>query len=169
MRLFVAVNFNDDTRSRLLALTDELRSKSERGSFVLPGNLHLTLAFLGECNDNQLNDSITAMEKTTYEPFDMYIDCLGCFKRNDGDLWWAGVRRSDALFNLQRSLSGNLKNAGFRLDDKRYKPHITLGRKVVTDLKPRKIEPFGQKVSKIDLMKSERIDGVLTYASVFMS
>jgi 2'-5' RNA ligase len=48
MRLFITINFNDDTRSRLLALRDELRGKSKHGRFTLPENLHLTLAFIGE-------------------------------------------------------------------------------------------------------------------------
>ena len=37
---------NTDTRSRLLALRDELSSRSKRGNFSLPENIHLTLAFL---------------------------------------------------------------------------------------------------------------------------
>jgi 2'-5' RNA ligase len=53
MRLFVAINFNDDTRSRLLALGEEIRSHSVRGNFSAPENLHLTLAFLGECDPQQ--------------------------------------------------------------------------------------------------------------------
>ena len=39
MRLFIAINFNNNTRSRLLSLRDELRSRSERGSFTLPENV----------------------------------------------------------------------------------------------------------------------------------
>jgi 2'-5' RNA ligase len=47
MRLFIAVNFNNDTRSRLLALRGELSGKAERGNFSAPENLRLTLTFIG--------------------------------------------------------------------------------------------------------------------------
>jgi hypothetical protein len=38
MRLFIAINFNSDTRRGLLALRDDLRFRSERGNFSLPEN-----------------------------------------------------------------------------------------------------------------------------------
>ena len=37
----------------------------------------------------------------------------------------------------------------------------------MTDIKPWQIEPFGETVGTIDLMKSERINGKLTYTSIF--
>jgi len=36
MRLFIAINFNADTRTHLVALCDKLRSHSECGRFTLP-------------------------------------------------------------------------------------------------------------------------------------
>jgi len=39
MRLFVAVNFNEYVRSKLISLIDELRLNSKRGSFVLHDNM----------------------------------------------------------------------------------------------------------------------------------
>jgi len=47
MRLFVAINFNNETRAQLVSLRDELHSRSKRGHFSLDENLHLTLVFIG--------------------------------------------------------------------------------------------------------------------------
>jgi len=163
MRLFIAVNFDNDMRLQLLALRDELHSRSECGNFVLPENLHLTLVFLGECSEDQVERIKRAVGFSEFEPFDIQIDRLGRFKRSDGDLWWAGIRDNRELNEMQHRLSDNLIQEGFRLDKRRFNPHITLGRKVIVDIVPRRIETFGQTVSRIDLMKSERIDGVLTY------
>ena len=167
MRLFIAINFDKNTRARLLALRDELRSNSERGSFVLPENLHLTLVFLGECDAKQVAAVQAAMDTVDFGAFDMFIERLGRFKRDGGEIWWAGVRENRALQDLQRCLSKTLIEEGFPIDTRKYSPHITLGRKVVTGMAPGQIEPFGQKVSGIDLMKSERINGVLTYTSIY--
>ena len=167
MRLFIAINFNDETRSRLLALRDELRGKSQRGNFSAPENLHLTLAFLGECNNKQTTVVKSVLSNVSIEPFDAAVDCIGRFKRDGGDIWWAGLHEHKPLIALQRELTEKLIDAGFSLDKRKYNPHITLGREVVTEVKPRAIEPFGETVSTIDLMKSERIDGKLTYTSIY--
>ena len=53
MRLFIAINFDSETRNKLVALQDELRKQAKNGSFTSPQNLHLTLQFLGDCDVNQ--------------------------------------------------------------------------------------------------------------------
>jgi len=167
MRLFVAINFERDTLLKLTALRDKLRSNSSRGNFVPPENLHLTLVFLGECNQAQVDAAKKAMDKVIFDPFEIRIDSLGRFKRDGSDLWWAGVRENDELLGLQRALSKALTRAGFSLDRKKYRPHITLGRRVVTRFPPRKVEPFGQIVTSIDLVKSEQVNEVLTYTPIY--
>ena len=166
MRLFIAINFNGETRSNLLALHDELRHKSERGRFSLPENLHLTLVFLGECNAMQTAAAKDAMDAVVFDPFDLIIECIGRFRRGGSDIWWAGVRENRDLLSLQQKLATGLRTKGFRFEKREYSPHITFGREIVTDVMPRLIEPFGETVSRIDLMKSEHVNGKLTYTSI---
>jgi len=166
MRLFIAINFNSETRLGLLALRDELRSRSERGNFVKPDNLHLTLAFLGECDAARTRAAKSVMDTISFTPFEISIERLGCFRRESGDVWWAGLSESGQLSALQGELTDKLIAAGFSLDRRRYSPHVTLGREVVTGAAPRQIEPFAETVRAIDLMKSERIDKKLVYTSI---
>jgi len=169
MRLFIAINLNDKTKSALLALRDELRINAESGSFTRPENLHLTLAFLGECNVKQLSAAEAAMKPVSFEQFDLMIDRVGWFggKQSAATTWWAGARESKELLDLQRDLTDRLTETGFALERRRYSPHITIGRRVVTDYAPWRFEPFYETVSKIDLMDSQRIDGRLIYTKVF--
>ena len=167
MRLFIAINFNGDTRSHLLALRDELRSNARHGRFSAPETLHLTLAFLGECNAAQTAAAKAALNLLTFEPFAITIDSAGQFKRNGGDIWWAGVKSSTALSKLQGALTARLREAGFTLENRKYSPHITLGREVVTDYAFRAILPFGETVTSVALMKSARVGGKLTYTEIY--
>lgn len=167
MRLFIAINFNSNTLTRLIALRDELRSRSERGNFSRDENLHLTLAFLGECSTEQTAAAKAAMDSVTFTPFDMTIDRIGRFKRDGGDIWWASGEPPTALIRLQRELTEKLTMAGFELDKRKYSPHITLEREVVTDTVPWMVKPFGETVGRIDLMKSERISGKLIYTAIY--
>ncbi|MCL2153418.1 MAG: RNA 2',3'-cyclic phosphodiesterase [Oscillospiraceae bacterium] len=167
MRLFIAINFTNETIGQLLSLSDELRSRSDKGRFSEPMMMHLTLAFLGECDSRQSATIKEVMKSVQFEPFSINIERVGRFRRNGGDVWWAGVQSTSALQQLHKDLSEKLVDSGFVLDERKFSPHITLGREVVTDAAPWQIKPFGETVRSIELMKSERIAGKLTYTAIF--
>jgi len=167
MRLFIAINFSDATRNGLLALRDDLSSEARHGRFSLQENLHLTLVFLGECDARMTAAVKAAMDAVVFEPFNLMIERVGRFKRDGGEIWWAGVGKSNALLELQSALTDELISYGFKLEKRKYSPHVTLGREVVTDTAPRQIKPFGETVTGIDLMKSEHIGGKLTYTAIY--
>jgi len=167
MRLFIAINFSGATRAQLLRLRDELRSRSEHGRFTVPENLHLTLAFLGECDAKQAAAAKDAMNAISFEPFAINIERVGRFKRNGGDIWWAGVQVSKPLSDLHGDLTDKLIAVGFKLEKRKYSPHITLGREVLTDAAPWQPPAFGETILSTELMKSERINGKLTYTEIF--
>ena len=164
MRLFIAINFNEETLAQLVFMRDELRSRSKRGNFTLNDNLHLTLVFIGECSPKKLDKIKAILDTVTFEPFTATIERLGTFSR--GTLWWAGLREDKPLMDLQYEIEYKLALCGFEMDGRKYHPHITLGREVVTDDKPWAVEPFSETVTRVDLMKSERINGKLTYTSI---
>jgi len=166
MRLFVAVNFSRETRAKLVRLRDELRAQSKSGNFSLPDNLHLTLAFLGECDAAQAGQAKAIVEGLHVTPFEAVIREVGRFRRDGGDIWWAGLKPEQGLSDVQRDLADKLTKAGFKLDRRGFTPHITLGREVSTDRKPWLIEPFAETIRAVDLMLSERIGGKLTYTAI---
>ena len=94
MRLFYAINFSDEIKSRIADLRDELRAKSVRGNFTATENLHLTLGFLGECNSVQLTAAKAVLASLRIEPTAICIDCLRRFLRDAGDIWWAGIKEN---------------------------------------------------------------------------
>ena len=117
MRLFIAINFNSKIRSRLVSLRDELRSTSAKGRFSAPENLHLTLVFLGECDEKQAAKVKSAMDAIEFNPFIIKIGCIGRFKRGGGDIWWAGISRNEPLMNLYECLTNKLTGLGFRIEN----------------------------------------------------
>lgn len=165
MRLFVAINFNDETRARLISLRDELRSRSTHGNFTSNDNLHLTLVFIGECSPKKLDKVKAILDTIIVAPFEPTIERLGTFSH--GTLWWAGLREDKPLMDLQYEIEHKFALCGFEMDGRKYHPHITLGREVVTNAAPWQFEPFGETVAGIELMKSERINGKLTYTTIY--
>lgn len=168
MRLFVAIPFSEGSRQALVGLQRSLMEGAVKGRFTSPENLHLTLAFLGECKPGQVAALESVLEGTAFGPFEIQIDRLGRFQRPGGDIWWAGLSESRPLFALQRNLAERLREAGFSLEQRKYSPHVTLGRQVVTEAAERKVAPFGERVTQIALMVSERIQGrPLVYRSIY--
>jgi len=168
MRLFVSINFNDETRERLVGLQNELRKGAVCGRFVTGENLHLTLAFLGDCDSKQIAIAKAVLGEMDFEPFGIVIDNIGRFRRDGGDIWWAGVANNRDLLRVQKILTDKLAAAGFKLDKRKYSPHITLGREVVTrdGFVPRQPLAFGEEVLMIELMRSERRDGKMVYTPI---
>ena len=166
MRLFIAINFNETTRARLIALRDDLRRKAISGRFSAPENLHLTLVFLGECDMAQAKRAEAAMDAVNFAPFPVTFDRIGRFGRDGGGLWWAGARGNEPLLNLHRDLTGKLAAGGFELEKRKYSPHVTLAREVVAKEPPMEIETFSETVFAIELMKSEHMHGKLKYTAI---
>lgn len=166
MRLFVSINFDKDTKEKILTVQNRLRELG-RGNFSRPENLHLTLAFLGEVHPNQISALCRAMNDTSFYPMKLTFDRVGSFKREGGDIWWIGVTENKLLTDLQSTLSRNLAAQGFLLESRRFSPHITLAREVKLQAIPDCTEllgdSFGTDVNAMNLMRSERIVGKLTY------
>jgi 2'-5' RNA ligase len=175
MRLFTAVLFEEEKKDILYHSVERLR-KSARGAFTARENLHLTVNFIGETD--RLKEIRPAMQNAVQQAgaaeFELSIGGTGKFTRREGDIWWLGVDREETLWRLQGEMAKELKTAGFPgIDDREYRPHLTLGRRVVTDRGfsqkefEAQIAPVQVRVTKISLMKSEQPQGKLTYTEIY--
>ena len=171
MRLFVAVNFSEEVKSRILEVQEQLRSKSSRGNFTRLENFHLTMAFLGETPEEKLAILLRIIEELGTAPFDVIFNRTGCFSRSRKELWWIGAARNCPGFPLLEALHaqliGRLSYAGFSVEKRPFNPHITLGREIKHS-GPISLDcpEIVVKVDIINLMKSENIQGVLTYSII---
>ena len=166
MRLFIAINFPEEIKDYLINAINNLKEQSLGGNFSRRENLHLTLCFIGETS--KINVIKKIMEKIESESFELSFNSSGRFKRKEGDIFWVGVEQNPRLIALWHYLTNELITAGFDIEDREYKPHITMGRKVLTQKYPSIDVPDVKfKVSQVDLMKSEHINGILTYTPLF--
>ena len=163
MRLFVAINPPPSTVDGLLGLQDDLRAKAGRGNFSLRDNLHMTLAFLGECDAAAAGAAWAAVKAAEFERFTMVVDRVGCDRHHGRELWWAGVADCRELMTLQRAVARGLDVRGCEFDRRAFRPHTTLAREVDTTALPWAVEEFSWPVTQVVLMKSERLEGRLTY------
>jgi 2'-5' RNA ligase len=176
MRLFVAVSFDEKTKSRLLAMQSRIKAQSVKGSFSRPENLHLTLAFIGEVAREQVPHVIAAVARAlspSPDAFTADFGHTGCFKDHGKELWWAGPQSSDspgikALTAIRQRIEDGLDMAGIPYDKRPFKAHITLCREVepLAAIEPPE-DRLDVSVARISLMKSERIKAALVYTEIF--
>ena len=154
MRLFIAIQLNDEVRESVRETQDAFRRQGVRGNYTPAENLHLTLAFIGEYGDP--DSVLDAMETVRFSPFSLTMEKTGCF----GDLWWTGFADSKPLDNLVRKLRHALADAGIPYDKKKFKAHCTILRRAVyaksVSLPRIDAAPAGMQAERISLMQSTR-------------
>jgi 2'-5' RNA ligase len=171
MRLFIAVNFSDQIKNHLYEISQRLKNASVQGNFTRRENFHLTVVFIGETT--KISSVKQAMNRVSAEPFRLTLGGLGKFHRRGGDIYWIGVEHNISLTKVYNQLCGELAGAGFAVEKRGFKPHLTLGRKVILNDSFDKnqfsmtIPPMSMEVVRISLMKSERINEKLTYTEIY--
>lgn len=170
MRLFFALKFSEAVKDALCAAMDRMRLCCAQGRFTPRANLHLTLVFLGEVPPERLPDVREAMEEVSAGRFALEIGGVGCFRQRGGYLYWAGVERSVPLCSLYGSLCGELQKRGFSIEERPYRPHLTLVRQAVLkddcDRSAFTVPVLRTRAENFSLMLSERRDGRQVYTEI---
>lgn len=188
-RIFIAIRFDDEFKKTLVALQQTLRAKGVAGNYCSYGNLHMTLAFIGESvsvkpneQNNAYYDSVMARERrmravdvlpeihkavseVEFEPFTITLGKLGTFSTKNGVIW-CGIKESEPITTIANKLRERLSANGISYSTMAFSPHISLVQhptQIITDIE---VPEVSIKVERIFVMKSERINGELIYSEL---
>lgn len=150
MRLFIAIQLNDEMKDALIATQNAMYDSGVRGNYTPEENMHLTLAFIGDFPEAE--PVLDALADVDFTPFEIAPESVGCF----GDLWWAGIEESAPLHAVVRRVRRALAEHEIPFDRKRFSPHITLLRKARGQMPELTLEPISMTVTAISLMRSDR-------------
>lgn len=171
--MFIALNFDESVKGQIREIIRIVEAKAAEGRFVPDRQLHLTVEFLGEVSGGRVGLIQEAMDGINCKPFTLALAGVGRFKRGEGDIYWLGLKEQAALYQMQRNLLRRLSDLGFALEDRAFRPHITLGRKVRlqdgfdTETVRRLAEKIEIRVRRVDLMKTDFINGQAHYSVVY--
>lgn len=124
-----------------------------------PGNIHLTLLFLGEQTREKAEEICECLEEISFTPFEITVRELGAFPdKSNPSVIWAGADRNTELLKLQKSIEGLLSQFTKR-EEKPFRPHFTLARVtspalIGTDIFSGSPVPLSFDVSGFSLKKS---------------
>ena len=130
-RIFIAIKIEPE--NDLLRIHASLKSVlgDEKINWVDPLNIHLTLAFLGDTEEDRIKVAAIMLKKqcSGFGEFDFNLCGTGVFKDfNDPRVIWIGVNESEKLAELYGRIKTGLEDTGFKTENRPFRPHITIGR-----------------------------------------
>lgn len=170
IRVFYAVEFHEEIKDYIYEKQQIIKKYSTKGNFTRKENIHLTMQFIGEIKHDEIGKLSKALDNALKEKnsFTIDINNIGKFERKGGDIVWLGVQKIEKLKTIYNNLGENLHEVGYKTDTRPYKPHITIGRKVIfnedfEDIKKEIDVNKSVSITKLSLMESTRINRILKY------
>ena len=123
LRLFVGIAFPPELKLRLSLLCGGVAG----AKWVDPGNLHLTLRFIGETGEDVAADIDAALSRLRARRFSLQLAGTGVFGDKPRSLW-VGVEKNPDLVALRDKVEQALIRLGLPPEPRKFAPHVTLAR-----------------------------------------
>jgi len=131
-RIFTAVDIDPAVQRKVHAAAGGLPVGDASVNFVAADNIHLTLHFLGEVEDERLMDVHRAVEQAAAGAGALEFDVVGLRAVPPTGrlrMIWAGVTEpTGRLAALHKAVGHALQQAGFTTETRPFNPHLTLAR-----------------------------------------
>ena len=133
IRCFIAIELPDAIIKNIADYISALKQVSNKVRWVRAESIHLTLKFLGEIDKTRLEavQAVLPGISNLTGSFDLSLAGSGAFPgKKNPRVFWLGIsaEENSPLLLIQRWLEEELKSAGFKKEDRRFSPHLTLGR-----------------------------------------
>jgi 2'-5' RNA ligase len=130
LRLFVALDVPDAVRQSLGALTAKLRAIYPDAKWVRLEGVHVTLKFIGEVPDAQVEQIRAALEAVeAHGPIELHFRGLGFFPSPQRPrVFWAGIEAGAELSRMAADIENRLERLGIPREKRDFHPHLTLAR-----------------------------------------
>jgi 2'-5' RNA ligase len=172
IRAFIAIELPAELRKRMGEFQAGLKRPQQKFvKWVNPGSVHLTLKFLGNVKEKQLDSIKKELQDIAKESrtFSIATSETGCFPNlKRARVFWLGLDGDiDQLLKLQGRIDEALSRMGFAKENRPFTAHLTLARlkedcsmadrlefaELVKDANFER--PFSMKIEAVSLMRSQ--------------
>lgn len=126
MRLFIGIALADAVTEELARLCTRLRRRDDELRWSAPQSWHITLQFLGNCENAQFECLQTHLSEIHSAPIALRLGQMNVFE--GAGAFVVDVVLTRELIQLQRSIVAASAECGFKAEERPYHPHITLVR-----------------------------------------
>ncbi len=113
-------------------IQDQLKESHADVKWELPHQLHATIKFLGDVEERSMPEILSAIRAATtgISRFSITYRSVGSFpdNRHPRIVWIGCEEDTGRLLQLKNNLDKLLLPLGFAVEDRKFHPHITLGR-----------------------------------------
>lgn len=132
MRLFIAIDSPASVKAQMADIQAKFIKSETDVKWETADKFHITLKFLGETKDELLpaiNDILGTIG-TKFQQFQIEYNDIGCFPnwKQPRVIWVGANETTGTLLKIKRFLDIELEKLGFEIEDRKFHPHITLGR-----------------------------------------
>ncbi|MFZ0416574.1 MAG: RNA 2',3'-cyclic phosphodiesterase [Candidatus Sulfotelmatobacter sp.] len=139
MRLFVALDIDDSIRSRIARFLDGVRGFAPGARWARPESLHVTLKFIGEQSEAQVDEIKRALAAIEADHFEMSFRGYGFFPTARAPrVFWIGIEADSNLTSLATTVDSRLLPLHIQKEEHAYNAHLTLARSAGGSGLPRK-------------------------------
>jgi len=132
MRTFIAIELPEPILAAIAMLSDRLRASHARVTWVKPENMHLTLRFLGEIDDENIRrlNTILSDAYRCMIPFTLSVRGAGAFPNmRRPNVIWVGVESPGQSIEMAHLAAESAARAiGLPPEERAFHPHLTLVR-----------------------------------------
>jgi 2'-5' RNA ligase len=164
-RGFIAIDI--EATPQITTYEKEIAKTGADVKLVEPGNIHITVKFLGDTDEYHIDAIEQSMKESVcaIKPFPITLKGTGVFpNRNYMKVLWIGIMDEGNIGTIAHAIDEKLEPLGFKKENRGFSPHLTVGRvktarnkdqllKVIENYKT--VEFTIQKVQSITLKKSE--------------
>ena len=163
MRLFIGIKVDDKSKKKINNYFNLFYENKVRGNYTKLANLHMTLIFLGETDDNKVPLLKSIIKNIKLDINELHLTKVTKLK----DILVCEVEKDDRLLRIFNELSKKLKDNNFKFDMKDWHPHVTLVRKSENGDKYINVDMnIASHFDKITLFESKRINNELVYVDL---
>lgn len=139
MRLFIALDIDDQIRQRIGRFLEGVSGFSPDARWVRLESLHITLKFIGEKPPDIIPSLQKALNNVSVPPFDLTFSGMGFFPTPKSPrVFWIGIQAPPELQKLAAAIDNTTAQFDISKEDRPFSPHLTLARKSGGSGSPRK-------------------------------
>lgn len=165
-RIFIAVKTEPDGDLIRMIFSVRAMLGTDNIKWVDLSGIHITLAFLGDTSEEKVKDldRMLRAKCAGFGEFDFVLSGAGVFKSySDPRVLWVGISEAERLSFLYDIIAEGLGGIGFEVEDRKFRPHLTIGRvKSVSD--PARLRSSIEKYKSIEF-QTVRVKEVILYES----